>query len=914
MFTDLINLGGLLQETNRLAEAEPIYRRALALAEGYGPNYEQARALNSLGTLLRETNRLAEAESLHRRALPLTESFGYDPHVATTLGNLAGLLQDTNRLAEAEALYRRALALNEKSSGPDHPNVAIPLNNLATVLQLTKRFSEAEPLYRRALAIGEKSYGPDHPRVATRLGNLADLLVDTDRLAEAEPLMRRALTIDEKCYGPDHPKVAKNLNNLARLLKDTNRLAEAEGLLRRALAIDEKSYGPDHSRVAADLNNLAVLRSLEGRWAEAVTLYNRAKPMLIGRAAGVEAGDQVGFAKALLTQNSWPLRHYARSMYRTAAKSAAAREQGFELAQWALQTDAADALAQMSVRFAKGKGPLVELVRQRQDLVARRQSEDKRLLAAIGRADAPTVAALRVSIADLDKSLESIDTQLAGTFPDYAGLASPKPLASADIQALLNADEVLVLFLDIRQLGQLREETLAWVITRKTAAWHSIPLGTRSLSDSVMALRCGLDHTLWSDAENAERCRRALKGSANHTQGDGLPFDLVRAHELYKALFGPVKDVIQDKQLLIVPSGPLTSLPFSVLVTEPPKMAVPAKLADYRHVAWLGIRQPISVLPSVASLAALRRHAKGSAAPDPFLGYGDPVLVGQPGCDQIVVPDKCPDEEVQVAGRTHLVVRGTKSLPTVASYFREGQANVAEVRKLCPLPDTAHELRCVARSLGAEPSAVVLGKDMTETAIKTAVLSRYRVVHFATHGLLAGETAQLVKARAEPALVMSPPEQPTEEDDGLLTASEVAGLKLDADWVVLSACNTAGGDDLGAEALSGLARAFFYAGARALLVSHWPVNSYAATILTSRTFAEMHKSSTIGRAEGFRRAMLALMSDDKRPWAAHPSTWAPFVVVGAGADASNVVLPRAARKPAKARAAKDDWKTRIFDQ
>ena len=115
------------------------------------------------------------------------------------------------------------------------------------------------------------------------------------------------------------------------------------------------------------------------------------------------------------------------------------------------------------------------------------------------------------------------------------------------------------------------------------------------------------------------------------------------------ALLGPVQDIIKDKHLLVVPSGPLTSLPFSVLVTEPPKTAMPAKFADYRQAAWLGARQPISVLPSVASLAALRRHAKGSAASDPFLGFGDPVLAGQPGCAQIVVPDKCPDEEARVA-------------------------------------------------------------------------------------------------------------------------------------------------------------------------------------------------------------------------------------------------------------------------
>ena len=175
---------------------------------------------------------------------------------------------------------------------------------------------------------------------------------------------------------------------------------------------------------------------------------------------------------------------------------------------------------------------------------------------------------------------------------------------------------------------------------------------------------------------------------------------------------------------------------------------------------------------------------------------------------------------------------------------------------------------------------------MSETTLKGLPLADFKIIHFATHGLLAGETSQLSKDHAEPALVFSPPDTPTEEDDGLLTASEIAALKLDADWVVMSACNTAGGGEPGAEALSGLAKAFFYAGARALLVSHWPVNSYAATMLTSRIFAEMKRDPSIGRSEALRRAMLALMSNEKRPWDAHPSVWAPFVVVGEGGAAA----------------------------
>ena len=168
-------------------------------------------------------------------------------------------------------------------------------------------------------------------------------------------------------------------------------------------------------------------------------------------------------------------------------------------------------------------------------------------------------------------------------------------------------------------------------------------------------------------------------------------------------------------------------------------------------------------------------------------------------------------------------------------------------------------------------------------ASQSGTLGQARVVHFATHGLLAGETEILAASKAEPALLLTPPDLATEGDDGLLTASEIAQLKLDADWVVLSACNTAAGQsDLpGAEALSGLARSFFYAGARALLVSHWAVNSDATVRLISKAFEELKANPQIGRAEALRRSMLALI--DSGDGYTHPSYWAPFVVVGEGA-------------------------------
>ena len=187
----------------------------------------------------------------------------------------------------------------------------------------------------------------------------------------------------------------------------------------------------------------------------------------------------------------------------------------------------------------------------------------------------------------------------------------------------------------------------------------------------------------------------------------------------------------------------------------------------------------------------------------------------------------------------------------------------------------------VAKSLKAGKDDLLLGRSANESEVKALSrrgrLDDYRVVHFATHGLISGE----IEGLGEPALALSLPDKATTEDDGLLTASEVAELKLNADWVVLSACNTAAGEKPGAEAFSGLARAFFYSGARTLLVSHWPVVSEAAVKLTRSTFSALQEDPMIGRAEALRRAMRTLI-DKGGPNERHPSYWAPFVVVGDG--------------------------------
>jgi CHAT domain-containing protein len=263
---------------------------------------------------------------------------------------------------------------------------------------------------------------------------------------------------------------------------------------------------------------------------------------------------------------------------------------------------------------------------------------------------------------------------------------------------------------------------------------------------------------------------------------------------------------------------------------------------------------------------------------------GNPLLVGDKGTDlRAWEKQDCPIAK----RRAPLRVAGIAIPQQIAKYFRGDKADVEEVRKVAPLPETADELCAVGSSLGAGSEDVYLGSRATEANLKKlsldGKLAQYQVLHFATHGLLPSETGRFAKGSVEPALILTPPDKPDDsqarEDDGLLMASEVSALKLDADWVILSACNTAAGGSTDREALSGLAQAFFFAGSRALLVSHWYVDSDATVGLITKLFQKLASDAKLSRADALRQAMLDLV---RTKTAAHPGYWAPFVLVGDG--------------------------------
>jgi len=901
----LNNLAALYDSQGRYAEAEPLFQRSLALYEkALGPDHpDVGQSLNNLAALYHNQGRYTEAEPLYQRSLALYEkALGPDhPDVGQSLHNLAELYRSQGRYAEAEPLYQRSLSIREKTLGPDHPDVGQSLNNLAALYRSQSRYAEAEPLVKRSLALREKALGPDHPSVGTAVNNLAELYRAQGRYAEAEPLFQRSLALYEKALGPDHPDVGQSLISLAVLYRSQGRNAEAEPLYQRSLALYEKALGPDHPYVGTALSNLAGLYFVQRQWARAADFWRLSTAVTVRRAqrGTTVAGALLGKGKGEADRLGYRFYGLVKVVHRLAVRAARhgrglayPRGEGrgsretFATAQWAQGSEAAASLAQMAARGAKGDPGLATIVRERQDLVAEWQKLDGARTAAVSQApdkrDRAAEAANVARLAAIDIRIAAIDQRLQADFPDYAALSRPEPLSVEEVQSQLRPDEALVLFLDTPAWQPTPEETFIWVVTKADMRWVKNDLGTPALTREVAALRCGLDAAAW-EGEGASKCAGLLKIAPDKApKGNApLPFDVARAHSLYMALFKQVEDLIRDKHLLIVPSGPLTQLPFQVLVTASPAND------DYRSAAWLARSHAITVLPAVSSLKALRRVARPSAATKPMIGFGNPLLDGDPAARPWeaqwakLARDKqtCPQTPWQRIAGLFELRRGVMPIAT-----RQGRPDLAHLRVQSPLHDTADELCAVAKDLRLAPDDVVLGARASEATIKRlngeGRLAGYRVLHFATHGTLSGE----ISGTSEPGLILTPPTQQTEIDDGYLSASEVAGLKLDADWVILSACNTAAGGASGAEALSGLARAFFYAGARALMVSHWAVDSAATVKLITQAVGVTTRDKSLGRAEALRRAMLAMI-DKGEPNEAHPSYWAPFVVVGEGAAA-----------------------------
>jgi CHAT domain-containing protein/Tfp pilus assembly protein PilF len=925
----LSNLGTIYEQIGRLDQALELDRQALDIArKAHGEDHpDVALALNNLGSVATALGRFEEALGYHRRSLAISRKLAGDdsPAVAISLNNIGTLLYQTGRYGEALDAFRQALDARRKAFGGRHPSVGESLSNLAFIYEVQGEYRRALDYMLQALDVDRSNHPGDHPDVALDLNNIGSVYARMEDYDRALDYLRQALRMRIATLGPDHAAVAATHNNIGFVHARRGELAAAAAAYELALGIKRKAYREDNLDIALSLNNLAALYGDQGdrgreldRDRQALAIRRR----LLGENHPEVAASWQNLGLCLSNLN----RHAeARAALDAAVRAlrlspdpgpgpmaierltpgdlralpqtiAALRARGSVLEGGFAAPPAADQLRDCARNYALALAVLSE-VRARVaetteskillgdspfEVVPRYLATWRRLAAtagppaglpspyavaeegtarvfleALGRSRALDLggipAALRTAEADQARRLRALEraldeelgqplerrsprrigqaqaalrgalaesaaliARLGSEYPQYAALMYPRPCPIVEARACLDRDEVALLFV----LGEM--SSFLVVVPREggdrtdNLEVHELPPAGQ-LRERIAAL------TRPAVLGDADRARELAAG-------------------MFAALLGAASRSIRGKDLVIVPGGALGQLPFELLVEPAADPAGPGE----GH--FLVERHRVRYAPSLTALWLIRRWEGARPEPSrPFWALGDPIYRGSD--DRLATRPEPPEAVRSAAAR----------LPNSPAGFPFER-----------LPGAGVEIARIGSLLGAARDELLVGQAAQESAVKalsaSGALGRYRYIHFATHGLLG------LADGTQPALVLSLVGEQHGED-GLLHLDEVTTLRLNADLVVLSACQTGRGRLSNAEGISGLARAFLYAGSRGVACSLWLVND-ATTAELMADFYDALKAGTPA-AEALRRAKLRAIADGEPPL-----NWAPFVLIG----------------------------------
>lgn len=863
--------------------------RIAAALEAGGPEWHARRMelANAQVVILMTLARHDRARELARQVLDwrLATSGGKpSTQVSAAWSNLANAEFEFGNHDRAIALVKQAIAENNRLS-PIPPNAAPHFANLPVYLLASGRLEEAIEAARGNQALFERILPANHPFQAANLNTLARILMQLGRLPEAEQVARRALDMAVARFGTSQQAV-NYMTTLAQALSAQTKHTEALALSAAAADLMAKALGPDADRTltARETHALAQANAQANAQARGAAGDRDAALAQLRAIAAIRElrlppfhRDRIGgndrLAAMALRLGDGATAH--------AAQAEAQRLRAASLPPDDIASASGEArLAAIEARTGKAGGleralkaaaVLAQRLRRIEDSGLARSGHDREIRAGFGWAlDAAlsagdTAEAFRLAQAMMESSagraVRAAAARAATGDPALSALLRERQDAAAELEALLDRQLRLAgrgaPAADMADLARQRDAASVRLDRARAALSAVAPALAQdntaqgvSLAEAQAALgpdeallimavgetRTGLialtrSGTALAAADaGADRIAALvarLRAGLSPAQGIPVPFDLAASGELHALLFpAPVIALVQDRpRLLIAANGALSALPFAVL-------APAAKRPTLAKARFLIRDHALVTLPSIASLRTARAPS-GARRVASFLAVG------------------APDIGVEAAGGT-------------AAYRSASMAR--QLRALPRLPATAEELKALGTALAARETRILTGPQATERALRDAGQIHADVLAFATHGLVAGE----IDGLDEPALVLTP----EGSDDGLLTASEIMRLRLDSDWVLLSACNTAAGSGVDGNGLAGLARAFLHAGGRNLLASHWAVRDDAAAALSTATVTAY--AGGTDPAEALRLAMLA-MARGKDP---SPSLWAPFVYIG----------------------------------
>ena len=864
----------------RVRKAEKLAEEARSTAEGYYdrrrlPEEKRMKMARDIAlmdsSLLQKQGLWREAEPKIREALEWGEKLvSWDSkwllHFLKLKWSLASNLLKQGRSVEAEIVAREGFNEARSKAKGAYGHAAVLARYVGEGLLAQGRLTEAQAMAAEAIrliALSGESTSSRKSVLAKRFMGMVMALQGNWKDADIQ-FLQAGRDLAEK---QDSKRSILDNNPFVILTAiKMGRAKDVRAQLEKKYAGLQKRLGDKSANTAQARSLLGMARAQMGEKEAAFEDLTQASSVLISGSPSAEADEDDSKSYETILQRE-VLETYMALLadFHAAGKSSVGGidpiAETFRIADKARGSIVQKALAASGARAVAGNEELSKLVRTEQDgrksIAALNDFLANILSKPESQREPEAVEELRDQIESTREARADAIEEIEDRFPEYAKLINPQPATLEQAAAVLNPDEALI----TTYFGA--EHGYAWAVNAKgDKAFTRIGMGAEDIDDMISILRSALDPGVTGIADIPE-------------------FEVTTAHELYAGILGPLESVWKPtKNLILVAHGPLGALPISLLPTTAEPLAKKETLpfGGYRSVKWLARTHSVTLVPSVGAMTALRRLPPAAEGRAPFVGFGDPYFNKQQ-------QQKAAEQQVAQAD-TGVALRGVPI--TLRSALRGKGVGAGELAKLPRLSDTASEVLSIAGALNAAPEkSVYLGEKATEEQVKSMDLSRYRVITFATHGLVPGELSGLV----QPALAMSSPEITGNKDsDGLLTMEEILNLKLDADWVILSACNTAAGEGAGAEALFGLGQAFFYAGTRSLLASNWPVETTSAKALTTDIFRRQTLEPNLSRSEALRRSMMNLMeqgvSRDKNGKAqfafAHPMFWAPFSLIGDG--------------------------------
>jgi CHAT domain-containing protein/predicted negative regulator of RcsB-dependent stress response len=822
--------------------------------------------------VLEAQGKFAEAEPHYRqmlqywsRPMQKKEPFYYAVHKIYLTRNL----KNQDRLVEAEVEARDALkkmAALDKESGIFGNGVG----ELGIILLRQGRLQDSEKLMLAALRIMEAAnISDDSYLMAEARMRFGEVLTAGEKFNEAMQqfdLARSGMPQNQYLY---ENFFARNPALMLCLLR-SGQLQKAYQRISAVFAQNHKLLGAKHYLTAEALGFRGMVHALQENYKQALRDFSTAVPILIGRSSGATFSYDRKMRLRIILENYLELLSKVRATDLEKDAGIDAVAEGFKLADVLSVSTVRGAITESTARAAATSKELADLVRREQDaqkyLKILETALTENLLAPAEQQLPEVIQELRARIDTLIRARVVLVEEINTRFPKYAELIHPKPVSISQLQKHLHPGEA---FISIYPAG---DQSYVWAIPSEgMTIFATVPLGRQKLSKIVADLRKALD-------------------PKPVTLNDIPEFDISLAYGLYRWLLEPVEEVWKKAtDLLIVAHGPLGQMPFALLPTTPVKLDEEEKklFGKYKKIPWLIRKASVTRQPSASSFVNLRSVASGDPMRKAFAGFGDPIFnpqqLAEAQNEQTAFMFASQPGQIHVRG-IRLSEKGILDSDEIVS---------CTINNLNRLPDTSAEIKQIAEALGADMiSDVFLGKQASEQQIKSIDLSDRKVIAFATHALVPGDLDGL----DQPAMALSSPSITGDNEDGLLTMDEILQLNLNADWVVLSACNTGAAEGKGAETMSGLGRAFFYAGTRAILVSMWPVETTSAGELTTSLFKYQQGDPTLSRARALQKSALALIDGPgfKDPASgkiaasyAHPLFWAPFIVVGKSSRNAN---------------------------